>query len=1017
MSEFQDVRNHTGEKTRIKYYVKWKGSRLFMPRIVGTQLQQIRIESKEVKGRDFYTFAGKSEKILIQNTQNVPMRPSSFRAEKRTRGKGPVLLAALSLGALAYLPRASAGPGNQALMAESKTPKVKYPTNFSLKPASHSTLLLHLPIKKISLPPPTSKPYPVVSNNYYTEKSTPLQRMKNATRPSIALSSPLLKIDRLSSPPGESTRPPNAKRREQAHSRRLQLDRDAKAQRNRGDEQYWTPIVAEPPAEVATPLPSSTNATRPLSNALPGQWQRPLQDILTFLHDSPPLGYDSLPENRLSSARILFRHEEQGQWADEPLLNYVNEKLDPDDDAYYFPLARKIIRHESLLYYVKYEVLNWDLNPTARDFESRFLEAHLSRGKVFTPEQVIKFYNNQFMPRHSRPAEPFKSREKLCSLEKYYSQFNDYLKNHAVDDSVRAVEQTVAFQLISPLDLERPFTPLFSLRTGAYRSELLPQTAQRVETLKLGAFIFILQGDSGKCYAASMWGSVLLVADLSEVLTDTQVETIAGLQNGGRVPPENLKAQSLLTALWPDYADIVPDAQQIIVRFDREIKLGMEKPTLGEALIHIQHTQVKRFVDAWRTEHLDRSLLEKILSFVPFFDVIQRKINDAEYRPTLKELAFDLFDLGLALLSLGIPMIKLGASGIKAGLMAMRAGRTAGLAGQMLQRAILVAIKPALKKLVKASGKEIASFMVPPFDLMRLLHRPLRKGVRKLYKTSKTRRLRRCPRAIGGACVPRTENIYGFDNAEWERLVTELIMHPSAWRGNTLSRGYRHDYVRRFMTLSTDQKEALRGWSFVPKQKEYRNYPRKRSWPSGKSNLNFSLNLALLSGHPSAQMMRTSQHLKSALNALPKMPERQSLVRVVDITEENISQFRAGEIVTNYPAFMSASSKGKLVNIALSQGWMFDPSWRLKHNAAIAIYYIDADSSKPLINRLTTQVNMEGEYIFDQKSFFRIEAITRLFMTSPTRSYKQAYFIKLQEVPYDSAYWIKNIFTGDVIRF
>ncbi|WAT00626.1 hypothetical protein [Rouxiella chamberiensis] len=190
----------------------------------------------------------------------------------------------------------------------------------------------------------------------------------------------------------------------------------------------------------------------------------------------------------------------------------------------------------------------------------------------------------------------------------------------------------------------------------------------------------------------------------------------------------------------------------------------------------------------------------------------------------------------------------------------------------------------------------------------------------------------------------------------------------------------------------------------------------EKSWPAGTSNKNFELNNALLSHHPRADMLLAANNLSSALKGLPEMLEAQSLVRVVDIGEENMRLFRAGDVVSNYPAFMSASSKGKLVNVALSRGFMFFPKW-LKHpNAAIAIYHITSRKGKPLIKRLTTQVGMEGEYLFDQKSFFRVQAVTSLYLRSRIRTKKQVFFIKLEEIAYDNTLKVKNIFSGNQIK-
>lgn len=1006
------------DSDREAHYVKYRGKCNNMPGI--NRVQKIQIPTSyaksEIKGRDFYTQSGKSERMSVLTSKNVPTQPASFN-RRSTPPTGTFLVTALGVSAMANIAQANAGtqPLTNTLKSSQKNlslsshlhsaprhPPVHLNTSFKL-PKNHSTISKKvIASTKLSDFSPELKALVNFSQNLHSSQRPAENKARNVEGNARRIRPTDSKDAR-----NFSTKASHSRRVERSRTKRQQLDRDVKAIKNSGDEQYWMPITPLP--EISPPTIDHQNYRKKK------QWHKPLGEVISYLQDSSQIAYPSLASNRLDAARLAYGMTDLANWQDEDVFNFANQQIDPANANYSLPMARELIRYEALLYYVQYRAIDWDLNLSDFYFERDFLNAHEVHHGAFNAETVVKFYNNQFHHLHRLSAEPFKTRNESGSLEKYYAQFNHYLKSHASDDAVNAAELIAAFREISKLDLERRFTPLFSLRVGHYQKELLPQTAYSVETLKLGAFIYILQGDSGKRYAASMWGSILMVADMSDILSKEKTENISAIRNNGIVPPESLEVGALLAALWPESPDFFAGKSAVIVKFQRQVELSSQQPVLSEVLVHLQLRAIKVFINSWRDQHINKNGLEKFLSFVPFFDVIQRKLHHPHYQPTLKDLAFDLFDLGITLLTLGIPLVKLGSTGIKAALIAVKTARLAGLTGTALRKAVFNAVKPTLKNMARVSGHEIAGFVVPPYDLLRLLHKPLKKGIRNIAQTRHSKGLRRCVRAIGGACVPRTESIHGFNTADWDGLLTHLIMDPASWKGATMTRAYRHEYFRRFTALSADQKEALRGWSYVPKQKDYRNYPRKRSWPAGKSNINFMLNQSLSCGYPSPGMLRIAHHLSSAIKALPSVPDSQSLLRVVDISEDNISLFRAGDVVSNYPAFMSASSKGKLANIALSQGWLFDPSWRARANSAIAIYHITGDKSRPLINRLTTQIDMEGEYLFDQRSVFKIEAITRLFLTSPVRSFKQIYFIKLVEIPGEGPRWVKNIFTANDI--
>lgn len=980
-----------------------------MPRIVPHAILPVKTAG-EVKGRDFFTLSGKSQRLSLQDVGNASVQPTSLKGST-PRMKGTLLMSALGLGAAACLPPVAATAGRQTALQTGGD------RTFRRDDGGHPLLPRYAfsgyaPPLTFRAQPRAALPSAALSHSPHAIKKSFRGAISSSTaRHSSNTTTTLFSL--------ANSRLPSLSRRQDEKGRTTarRQAREAKAARNEGDIRYWRALSPSQAGTTNDVYAQNDTVSAGFETAVSGHhWLEALRDVSRYCQDYPPTGYVSLATNRLESARILYSMYEQAKWADERLFSFINQQLDPAQPGYSAPFARKILRVESALYYVQSRIIGWDLRPAAPDFEPRFLTAHAERGLIFTPETIIDFYLAQFNVLTRAPAKPFKTRNQLNDLTHYYAQFTEYLNHHALDDVVAVVAQTTAYMGISALDLERAFTPLFSARIGHYRSALLPQTGAKSHAFEAGSFIFIFRGHSGKRYAASNWGAQLAVAEISRLLPESGVTAIRALADSKIISADWLPVEALVAALWPGISTLNAGKLMIMKKYKHALQFNVTEPTLFEALIAIQYQVVKDYIAAWRDQHLDKNLGEKFLSFVPFYDTVQRKIKDSAYHPTLGELAFDLFDLGITLLALGIPLIKLGARGIKIGMATMKAGRAAGMSGKLLQQQVFSAVRPLVNQMGRVTGREIAGFVLPPFDLLRLIRKPLVNGGRRFYHTLRTALPKRCKRGIWGTCFPHTRHVAAFDVNEWEAMIGHLVYDPASWKGSLIPRAYRHEYIRRFIALSADQKEALRSWSYVPWQKHYLNYPQKKSWPAGTSNKNFELNNALLSHHPRADMLLAANNLSSALKGLPEMLEAQSLVRVVDIGEENMRLFRAGDVVSNYPAFMSASSKGKLVNVALSRGFMFFPKW-LKHpNAAIAIYHITSRKGKPLIKRLTTQVGMEGEYLFDQKSFFRVQAVTSLYLRSRIRTKKQVFFIKLEEIAYDNTLKVKNIFSGNQIK-
>ncbi|MEG3130459.1 hypothetical protein SC171_21660 [Pantoea cypripedii] len=705
-------------------------------------------------------------------------------------------------------------------------------------------------------------------------------------------------------------------------------------------------------------------------------WLPTMQTLFAHLRAHPPTRYLTLTQIRLQAARLYPAIGNDSSLTDAQCFTQVNALLDPEAPGYVAKQAAVFTRYEAILSYFIAHVLQLELDITAADSEQHFLVLHLKRNQILTPARMIRFYQNQFRTTQRKPAPPLERRGKLNDLHAYYAQFNHYLAHHAGDDATAIVVQQVVYNGISQLDLERRFTSLFAVRPIYSQHESLPQTGARTEKFYRGGIIYITRGDSGGYYAASTWGGVFVIADVGHLITAEDLPAILRLRNDQYIL--SLDTQSLLMALWPEGANFIPDRDMTLARYD----LTMPGETFADALIKLQRQAIEQMVDALREAYLDESWLEKGLSFIPFLKPIIRSWHDPEYQPSFGELALDCFDLFLTLISLGIPLAKLSVSGIRAGMIALRAARAVGLTGKLLQRAVLKAIQPSLRKMTTVTSREIAGFLLPPVDLFLFL-----KGLRKMQRLKK---LSRCVRSPHKACFASLGIMPHLDGREWQDLVFSIYNRPSAWCGTMMSGNYKKSYKHACSALSDEEMNALRRWSWIDNPPD--SYLSRQI--SGRPGLNFKLNDALYSLQPSEEMKTAAKLLDQALRKLPPMEEMQSLLRVVELPDINLHKFQPGDLVTNAPTFMSASARGRLANVILARGYLFDA----RREGWIVIYHITSSSAKPFLKRHTTLANIESEYLFRPATIFRIEAITRLTPpASSIRTTKTIYFIKLRE--------------------
>jgi hypothetical protein len=187
---------------------------------------------------------------------------------------------------------------------------------------------------------------------------------------------------------------------------------------------------------------------------------------------------------------------------------------------------------------------------------------------------------------------------------------------------------------------------------------------------------------------------------------------------------------------------------------------------------------------------------------------------------------------------------------------------------------------------------------------------------------------------------------------------------------------YRQRYAAAFNDLRDEQKEALRGWSFVSDQEWYAD-----GNPEGSSydGLNYDLNEALRGERRMDQPMRGAyMNLQQALEGLPPVMGRHDFIRVADVPADYARKIQVNEIVTNAPSFMSVSTENGYALEALGQGAAI-PGSRVAEQpgAMLALYLIQSQGGavRPLLPGVTTQAAYEGEWLFPPDTRFRVDSI------------------------------------------
>jgi hypothetical protein len=258
--------------------------------------------------------------------------------------------------------------------------------------------------------------------------------------------------------------------------------------------------------------------------------------------------------------------------------------------------------------------------------------------------------------------------------------------------------------------------------------------------------------------------------------------------------------------------------------------------------------------------------------------------------------------------------------------------------------------------------------------------------------------------------------------ADAQRREARRMLSPSHWKSDSdallYDAGYRKAYQTVFFhELSGLERRALRNWSAT----EERGARYKAGEEPIEGGVNYALNEALARGDydwRSDPVLETQYYaLQSALRRLPSAPQPARLLRIADVPPSYPKQLAVGDIVTNAPTFMSASSKSELAEISI--GHRANGDVGAEKRAMLAFYSIESLSAKPFIQGISAKsgVEYEGEFLFRPDSRFKVEAIS--VAKDASGQAKTRVLIQLKELPYDASEAFveaKNIHTGQMQR-
>lgn len=211
-------------------------------------------------------------------------------------------------------------------------------------------------------------------------------------------------------------------------------------------------------------------------------------------------------------------------------------------------------------------------------------------------------------------------------------------------------------------------------------------------------------------------------------------------------------------------------------------------------------------------------------------------------------------------------------------------------------------------------------------------------------------------------------------------------------------------------TLTKNEKIAVRRWTAIDDDlDDVFSDGMKDTTKMGIDSMNYGLNKKLAKAEnldeDESNMVRI---FDSALNKIPS--QKGDFIRIseyTDLTTPWDSEFKPGDIVTNYPCYMSVSSDLTYIKQATE----------VNSDVKAYVYFLfeNTFSSKPLLKGTASLVN-ELESVFKRNSAFKIKQIAianEITSGSHALEVKKRIVVTLDEVDLPPSKIAKNIHTGE----
>ncbi len=231
----------------------------------------------------------------------------------------------------------------------------------------------------------------------------------------------------------------------------------------------------------------------------------------------------------------------------------------------------------------------------------------------------------------------------------------------------------------------------------------------------------------------------------------------------------------------------------------------------------------------------------------------------------------------------------------------------------------------------------------------------------------------------------------------------------------------REAYIKAFDALPNNQKLAMRVWSLIEGDKTRYHDRTKNLAQIGLTPINAEINLHLYRNHPISYWDHSEKMVfMGLLGAMDSPLPRQTgdYLRVAEYRAHQhmpwTDSLGPGDIVTNFPALMSVSSKDTYARLFSEQ-----TAEEAEQNQVQALIYYkikDGAHCLPLPYPIASTIITEHEYLYAPRSFFRVESVSSAILTGGEMYPSKRVAVILREFnqPVTVA---KNLFTGETINF